>query len=252
MVDSHQPRPDNDAWREKVNELEGKRILIVDDDVNVLSLLESVLSMTGAEVYAAEGGVQALELFNAHAPDLVLLDIMMPDMNGLETCTRIQQRSRVPIIFLTALSQDNEVVRGLESGAVDYVTKPFSPRILVARAGAALRQAAPARLPESPILYDDGHLRIDLAARRVFVQGQAVKLTPMEYGLLLCLFQNAGCVMPYEEILERVWGEEYQDSVNYVHVYVRYLRQKLEPDPNEPAYILTERGTGYRFRLAVD
>ena len=234
-----------------MSSLEDKRILIVDDEDDVLHLLKSIFSDEGAEVSAARSGVQALQLLTAHPPDLVILDVMMPDMDGFETCAQIQQRSRVPIIFLTVLNRDEEVVRGLECGAVDYVTKPFSPRVLVARARAALRQAALARLLETQPPYDDGYLRLDLAARRVFVQGEAVNLTPMEYGLLLCLLGEAGCVVPYEEILERVWGEVYRDSINYVHVYVRYLRQKLEPDPDEPTYIHTERGTGYRLQLAA-
>jgi two-component system KDP operon response regulator KdpE len=234
-----------------VNDLEGKRILLVDDDVDLLGLMESMFSQAGAKVYAATSGGQALQLLAAHPPELVLLDIMMPGMDGFETCTQIRQRSRVPVIFLTALGKDKEVVRGLEIGAVDYVTKPFSPRVLVARAAAALRQAKLVSLPEIQPVYDDGYLRIDLAARRVSVQDEAVKLTPIEYGLLTCLFQNAGRVVSYDEILDRVWGEVYRDSNNYVHVYIRHLRQKLEPDPDEPTYIHTERGTGYRFQLAA-
>jgi two-component system KDP operon response regulator KdpE len=232
-----------------VSDLEGKRILVVDDEIDILRLIESIFSGEGAQVFAASSGEQALQLLATQSPDLVILDIMMPHMDGFETCNLIKQRSTVPIIFLTALSQDDEIVRGLEGGAVDYITKPFSSKVLVARVRAALRQATLADLSETQPLYDDGYLRIDPAAHRVFVQGEAVKLSPLEYGLLMCLFEDAGRVVPYDEILERVWGEVYRDSINYVHVYVRYLRQKLEPDPNAPTYIHTERGAGYRFQV---
>jgi DNA-binding response OmpR family regulator len=220
----------------------------VDDDVPLLHLIKAIFSEAGAEVYTAEGGPESLELLAAHSPELVILDVMMPDMDGFETCARIQERSRVPIIFLTALGLDEEIVRGLESGAIDYVTKPFSSRVLLARARAALRQADLVNRADTQPLYDDGYLRIDLVARRVFVQEEAVQLTPLEFGLLVCLYQHAGRVVPYDEILDSVWGEVYRDSVNYVHVYVRYLRQKLEPIPRSPQRIITERGEGYMLR----
>jgi DNA-binding response OmpR family regulator len=176
---------------------------------------------------------------------------MMPGLDGLEVCTRILSRANVPIIFLTALTQEIEVVEGLEHGAVDYVTKPFSPKVLVARVRAALRQAELLSGPETPPAYRDGYLAVDLRAREVRVRGERVKLTLTEYRLLTYLFQNAGQVLTFDEILENVWGPAYQESANYVHIYVHHLRQKLERDPTQPAYLLSEHGVGYRFAGAA-
>lgn len=229
--------------------LAGRRILVVDDDVQVLHLLESIFSRAGAEVYAAESGAQAVQLVMAHPPDLVVLDIMMADLDGFQTCAQIQQRSKVPIIFLTALTAERDIVRGLEHGAVDYVTKPFSPRVLVARAAAALRQVPPPRPAEALPPFDDGYLHIDPVARQVSVRGEAVALTSTEYELLIYLIKNADRVVSCAEILARVWGEGYQDSTNYVHAYIHRLRQKLEPNPGKPTYLRNVWGRGYGFGL---
>jgi DNA-binding response OmpR family regulator len=227
--------------------LQGKRILAVDDDPWILYLLTSVFSQTGAQIYTAADGKDGLRQFYDLRPDLVLLDIMMPKLDGWQACARIQDLSNVPVIFLSALARPQDISRGLESGAIDYVVKPFSPQILLARVRAALRQVAAASPPEGQMGYDDGHLAVALDENRVLVQGRQVMLTSTEYRLLAYLCQNAGRVVTYNEILKNVWGWAYRNSVNYVHVYVSYLRKKIEPDPSRPAYIHSERGIGYRF-----
>lgn len=230
--------------------LKNKNILVIDDDPNLVRLLEYTLSNVGVVVHTAESGEEGLRQFFARQPDLIILDVMMPEVDGWEVCTRIRQISDVPIIFLTALNGENNIVRGLDYGAVDYVVKPFGPKVLVARVQAALRQAeTTSRLKKAPA-YQDDYLTIDLDTRRVFVCGEPVKLTATEYQLLAYLVQNANQVLSFQQILETVWGSEYDDSVNYVHVYIWHLRNKLEEDPKAPRYLLTEHGVGYRFQGA--
>jgi DNA-binding response OmpR family regulator len=231
-----------------VSDLGGKTILVIDDDRNLLRLVEHTFSPTGALLYTAESGEEGLRRFYARQPDLVILDVMMPDMDGWQVCSRIREVSDVPIVFLTALGKELEVVRGLDCGAVDYVTKPFSPDILVARVRAALRRTDLASGQPKLPSYRDDYLTIDLEARRVLVRGKLVKLTATEYQLLAYLVQNSGRVLGFQQILEKVWGCEYQDSINYVHVYMSHLRNKLEEDPKNPCYLLTEHGVGYRFQ----
>jgi DNA-binding response OmpR family regulator len=175
------------------------------------------------------------------------MDIMMPGLDGWEVCSGIRRLSDVPIIFLTAKTGEGDMLRGFDLGAVDYVTKPFSIKVLLARAEAALRQGVGRHDSREVTGYDDGYLQVDLAGRLVRVNRQRVRLTQTEYRLLSVLVRNAGQVLSYEQILEHVWGWEYRDSPNYVHVYIRRLRQKLERDPGAPAYLLTERGVGYAF-----
>ncbi len=227
-----------------------KNILVIDDDPNILRLVEYTFSRTGIVVHTAESGEEGLRQFYAQQPDLIILDIMMPEMDGWEVCARIRQISDVPIIFLTALNGEENIVRGLDCGAVDYMVKPFGPRVLVARAQAALRQAELTSGLEKPPTYHDDYLTIDLETRRVFVRGEPVKLTATEYQLLAYLVQNASQVLSFDQILDNVWGSEYEDCVNYVHVYMWHLRNKLEEDPKDPRYLVTEHGVGYRFRKA--
>lgn len=232
--------------------MENKRILVVDDDPALLPLVEYTFAKEGYDVYTASDGRQALREFFAQRPDLVILDIMMPGMDGWETCRRIREVSDVPVLMLTARGQDEDIIHGLELGADDYMTKPFSIKVLLARARAVLRRAA---LPPpdygEPTTYGDDYLTVDLKERRVTVKGEPVKLTPTEYRLLAYLVQNAGQVLTFQQILQNVWGWEYQDDLDYVRVYVWHLRQKLEEDPKNPRYILTELGAGYRFEKAV-
>ena len=230
-----------------MSEIHGKSILVLDDDPDLLDLLTRVLGQRGARVLTAASAEDGLRQFDARQPDLVLLDIMLPEIDGWQVCERMRQRSEVPIIMLTALGQDQYIVRGLDSGADDYVPKPFSTEVLRARVRAALRRGTPASGEEKPPLYSDGYLTIDLGSRRVSVKGDRVGLSRTEYGLLAYLFQNAGRVLTVEQILDTVWGPDSAGNVEYVHVYISHLRRKLEVDPKNPRYLLTEHGVGYRF-----
>lgn len=227
--------------------MQGKKILIVDDDDALRALVADTFSWAGAQVFLATNGLEAQRLFFDHRPDLVILDIMLPDMDGWQVCARLLELANVPIIFLTALGQEHEIIKGLEIGAVDYVTKPFSPKLLLARSQVALRQAAYSLPAIKTSIYDDGYLSLDLEQRRVLIEGEPVKLTPTEYRLLIFLFQHAGRVLVFKEILEHVWGAGYQDNINYVHVCMSHLRRKLEADPEHPRYLRSEHGIGYRF-----
>jgi len=227
--------------------MQGKRILVIDGDPSLRRLLEYSFSQAGGQVYTAADGQEGLRQLYAHRPDLVILDIVMPNMDGWETCHHIRQLSEVPIIILSGLRQEDDVIRGLDCGADDYVTKPFSVKVLLARARAVLRRAALPPVTEEPVIYNDDYLTVDRGRRQVLVRGEPVKLTPTEYGLLAYLVQNAGRVVTCRQILEKIWGWEYQDDVDYVRVYIWHLRQKLEEDPRNPQYVLTEYGVGYRF-----
>jgi DNA-binding response OmpR family regulator len=228
--------------------MEKNKVLVVDDDPALLSLIEYTFEREGYEVLTASDGKEAIRQFFEHRPNLVILDVMMPRMDGWETCRRIREVSEVPIIMLTARGQDEDIVRGLEYGADDYLTKPFSIKVLMAHARAVLRRAAlPPVEGEEPITYCDDYFTIDLRERRVSVVGEPVKLTPTEYRLLAYMVQNANRVLTFQQILQNVWGWEYQDDLDYVRVYVWHLRQKLEEDPKNPKYIQTEVGVGYRF-----
>lgn len=227
--------------------MQDKKILIVDDDPSISTLVAQTFSWAGAQVYLAANGLEAQRQFFDHRPDLVILDIMLPDMDGWQVCARLLELTPVPIIFMTALGQEHQIIRGLESGAVDYVTKPFSLKLLLARAQVALRQAGSSPLADKIFLYEDGYLSLDLEQRRVLVQEKPVKLTPTEFRLLVYLFQNAGRVLTFQEILEHVWGQEYRDNINYIHVCISHMRRKLEIDPERPRYLRSEHGVGYRF-----
>jgi DNA-binding response OmpR family regulator len=232
--------------------LPGNRILVIDDDDRLLGLVQHILGYAGEQVFLANGGLEGLRQFLAHEPDLIILDIMMPGMDGWEVCVKIRQISHVPILMLTALGHERDIVRGLsESGADDYIVKPFNAEVLMARVGALIRRAALPPLSQKPVIYKDDHLRVDLALHQVWVQEQPVKLTITEYRLLAFLIQNANRVLSFDHILKHVWGNEYRDSVDYVHVYISRLRQKLEVDPKNPQYFLTQHGVGYRFQKSA-
>jgi two-component system KDP operon response regulator KdpE len=230
-----------------MSEIQGKKILVVDDDPDVLQLLVHTFSLADAQVLVANCGEEALRQFYVHRPDLIVLDVKMPDMDGWQVCLRICELSDVPIIFLTALDGDKELATGLGCGAVDYVTKPFSPEVLIARARAALRRRELPMAIEEPVTYADDYLTIDLKTRHVLVRGTPVKLTATEFHLLAYLVRNADRVLTFRQILEKVWGREYRGGINYAHVCIWHLRRKLEEDPKKPRYLLTEHGVGYRF-----
>jgi two-component system KDP operon response regulator KdpE len=224
-----------------------RKILVVDDEPRIIQFIRLNLEHDGFEVYEATSGPQALEKLRDQMPDLILLDVMMPDLDGFETLRLIRELSTIPVIMLTAKGEEDDRVRGLELGADDYVTKPFSPRELVSRVRAVLRRTEmPSQVTHETIQADD-RLSLDFDRREVWVEGELVKLRPTEYRLLFHLVQNAGWVVPHEQLLAKVWGYEYRDETHYLRLYINYLRQKLERDPSNPEYILTERGVGYRF-----
>lgn len=229
-------------------EFRNRSILVVDDEERMVRFIRLNLEHDGFQVISAFRGQQAINAIREDMPDLVLLDVMMPDLDGFEVLRIVRETSSVPVIMLTAKGEEDDRVRGLELGADDYVTKPFSPRELVSRVRAVLRRteaANPATRSEEIVV--DERMKVDFGRREVWIDGELVKLRPTEYRLLFHLMQNAGWVMTYDQLLAKVWGYEYRDEAHYVRLYVNYLRQKIEKDPASPKYILTERGVGYRF-----
>ena len=224
-----------------------RRILVVDDEERMVRFIRLNLEHDGFQVTEAYRGAEAIQRMRDAMPDLILLDVMMPDLDGFEVLKMIREISSVPVIMLTAKGEEDDRVRGLELGADDYVTKPFSPRELVSRVKAVLRRNDTASGGIHGLIEVDDRLKIDFDRREVWVEGQLVKLRPTEYRLLYHLVQNAGWVVTHDQLLARVWGYEYRDEPHYVRLYINYLRQKLEKDPANPKYILTERGVGYRF-----
>ena len=223
------------------------RILVVDDERRMVGFIRLNLDQDGFEVIEAYNGSEALERLRDSLPDLILLDVMMPDIDGFEVLRTIREISQVPVIMLTAKGEENDKVKGLELGADDYVTKPFSPRELVIRVKAVLRRGGTFEEDAEGLIEVDGRLKIDFSRREVWVDDELVKLRPTEYRLLYHLVQNAGWVLTHDQILTKVWGYEYRDEPHYVRLYINYLRKKIEEDPSNPKYIQTERGVGYRF-----
>ncbi|HEY5984282.1 MAG TPA: response regulator transcription factor [Anaerolineales bacterium] len=223
-----------------------RRILVVDDEERMVRFIRMNLEHDGYQVAEALNGKQAIDKLR-DTPDLILLDVMMPDIDGFEVLETVRQVSSVPVIMLTAKGEEDDRVRGLELGADDYITKPFSPRELVSRVKAVLRRTEGATGSMHGLIEVDDRLRIDFDRREIWLEGKLVKLRPTEYRLLYHLVQNAGWVVSHDQLLQKVWGYEYRDEPHYVRLYINYLRQKLEKDPSDPHYILTERGVGYRF-----
>ena len=229
------------------------KILVIDDEPAFLRLVDQVLTKEGYEVLMASSGQEGLRLLFTHKPDLVLLDVVMPQMDGWKTCNRIRDISDVPIVMLTGQQKSEEdIVRGLDNGADEYLIKPVGNKELVARVRAVLRRAELPSNGESrkKVTYSDGYLTVDIAERKVMVNGQRVKLTPREFRLFALLVENAGRTLTHRQLLEKVWGWEYMDDLDYVRIYISHLRQKIEPDPALPKYIITEAGVGYSFRKA--
>jgi two-component system KDP operon response regulator KdpE len=230
-----------------MSELRDKLILVVDDEMRMINFMRMNLELEGARVASATNGKQALEQAREDMPDVMLLDIMMPEMDGFETLKRLRAFSQMPVLILTAKDDEDDRVRGLELGADDYISKPFSHRELVSRIRAVLRRHYASPPIAQTLVQVDNRLQIDFARREVLVEGERVNLRPTEYRLLYHLVQNAGYVQTHQMLLTRVWGPEYRDESHYLRLYITYLRQKIEPDPAHPKYILTERGVGYRF-----
>ncbi|HIE57437.1 MAG TPA: response regulator transcription factor [Anaerolineales bacterium] len=229
------------------NDFQGRLILVVDDETRMIRFIRLNLEQDGFQVISAHNGYDALEQVRSQLPNLVLLDVMMPDLDGFEVLQRIREQSSIPVIMLTAKGEEDDRVRGLELGADDYITKPFSPRELVSRVRAVLRRTEAAGTVASGTIEVDNRLKLDFDRREIWVDGELVKLRPTEYRMLYHLVQNAGWVITHEQLLTKVWGYEYRDEPHYVRLYINYLRKKLEEDPAHPKYILTERGVGYRF-----
>lgn len=228
---------------------EGKRILIADDEPRMRHFVRMNLELEGFRVIEASDGLDAVRKVREELPDVVVLDVEMPKLDGFEALAEIRRTSPVPVIMLTVRADEEDRIRGLDLGADDYVTKPFSARELVSRINAVLRRvelSAPAERTSSRIQIDD-RLTVDFDRREVLVEGELVKLRPTEYRLLYHFVQNAGWILPHEQLLSKVWGPEYVDDNQLLRLYVTYLRQKIEPDPSNPRYIFNERGVGYRF-----
>jgi DNA-binding response OmpR family regulator len=223
-----------------------RKILIVDDEADMALLLQRTLVKEDYEVQVALEGREGLRQAHRFRPDLIVLDIMMPDMSGWEMLSRLREFSQVPVIMLTALCGEEAKVQSLDLGADDYVTKPFGIHELKARIQAALRRAAvPAARDDHILIFEQGKLVVDPYSYKVTVRGQPVDLTPTEHKLLFYLAYNAGQVLTHDQILEAVWGPGYEDSLINVKVYIQRLRRKIEVDPRRPQFILTKRGVGY-------
>lgn len=222
-------------------------ILIVDDEARMRRFIRMNMELEEFKVIEAANGLEALDQLRQHNPDLVVMDVMMPEMDGFETLAMMREFSTVPVILLTVKGDEEDIIQGLKLGADDYITKPFSPRELSSRVNAVLRRAAwPAPAPRT-ILQVDDRLAIDFNRHQVIVEGERIDLRPTEYRLLSHLIQNAGWVVPHDTLLAKVWGYEYRDETHYLRLYINYLRKKIEEDLANPKYILTERGVGYRF-----
>lgn len=225
-------------------------VLIVDDEKSLRDFIRRNLEVRGFNTLTSANGLEALAIFNTQSIDLVILDVMMPHMDGLETIRRIRQNSLVPIIVLSALGEEGDKIHALNLGADDYLTKPFGVGELLARLQAVLRRAQWVEVPARQGRLVRGEIIADLERHQVIVRGAPIELTPTEFNLLVYLMENAGKVIPHQSILQHVWGPEYGPESEYLRVYIGRLRQKIETDPANPRYLFTERGVGYSFDTA--
>jgi DNA-binding response OmpR family regulator len=257
-----------------------QKILIIDDDADLLQLASLIFKKAGAQVITANDGLDGISKFFTHHPDLVILDVMMPDSNGFDVCQRIRQVSDDPLIMLTSLNREEDMLKGLAAGADDFLSKPFNPEILLARAKTVLRRSQRSNghngqngsngsnghnghnenngyyrsnghtgstENSGSFSYNDGYLSIDIDRHEVLIHGKRIKLTPIEFRLLVYLARNGGKLLTFDRILANVWGSEYQGSIDYVHVYISHLRRKIEENANGSRYIMTVHGVGYVF-----
>ena len=225
---------------------EGIRVLVVDDEAAIRRFLRTSLTANGYVVFEAEQGAEALANLTANRPDLVILDLGLPDMDGTEVARQIRLRSQLPIIVLSVRGQESDKIAALDAGADDYLTKPFGVGELMARLRAAMRRITP---PEDESVFELGQLMVDLTRRLVRIDGNEVQLTPTEYDLLRALVTHAGRVQTHRQLLREVWGFGYEDELHLLRVNISNLRRKVEADPARPKYIVTEPGVGYRLRL---
>ncbi len=224
---------------------DGLRVLVVDDEPAIQRFLHTALTAEGYSVFAAASGAEALSAVVAHRPDLIVLDLGLPDMDGSEVTRRVREWASVPIIILSVRGQEADKIEALDAGADDYLTKPFGAGELLARLRVALRRASPS---ESAPVFVSGDLVVDLARRVVTLAGREVQLTPTEYDILRALVTYAGKVLTHRQILRQVWGAGYEQEAHMLRVNISNLRRKLEPDPSRPTYIVTEPGVGYRLK----
>ncbi len=220
-------------------------VLVVDDEPNILSVVQAYLQQEGFTVYTAADGLSALKAARAYRPDLIVLDIMLPGLDGIEVLRRLRQESNVYVLMLTAKADETDKIVGLTMGADDYLTKPFSPRELVARVKAILRRGRGVGQDEAPLNFR--RLRIDPEARQVWKDDRPVELTPIEFDILLALARHHGRVLSREQLIEHVWGYDYYGDERVVDVHIGRIRKKIEDDPAHPTWIITARGIGYRF-----
>ncbi len=225
----------------------GKKVLIIDDDSQMLQMVGFIFRRAGAQVITASDGRDGLNKLLSQQPHLVILDVKMPGMDGFEVCRRIRQVSDSAVVMLTALNQENDMLEGLDAGADDFISKPFTPEVLLARARTVLRRGEITRPRDSLFQYNDGLLEIDFEGRRIRLAGKPVKLTAVEFRLLVYLARNSGRVLTFDQILLNVWGNEYRGSIEHVHVFISHLRKKLQDDKKSPRYIVTVHGIGYSF-----
>jgi DNA-binding response OmpR family regulator len=225
----------------------GKKVLIIDDDNQTLQMVGFIFQRAGAQVITASDGSEGISKLRSHQPHLIILDVKMPGMDGFEVCRRIRQFSDSAVLMLTALNQEMDMLEGLDAGADDFLSKPFTPEVLLARARTVMRRGQHTQNTTPLFKYSDGHLEIDVDGRRVRMDGSNIKLTAVEFRLLVFLARNAGRVLTFEQILANVWGTEYRGSIEHVHVFISHLRKKLQEDIKKPRYIVTLHGIGYFF-----
>jgi two-component system KDP operon response regulator KdpE len=224
-----------------------QRVLCIDDDPDLVNLAQTWLRNAGYDACTAKDGNEGLQQLYCYRPDLVLLDIAMPRMDGWEVCRRIREMCEIPIIMVSVNGQKSDLVKAFNLGVDDYITKPIHFPELVARVQAVLRRHSTNAKQDEKAVFHNEEIDLEWRSRQVWVRGQRVTLSPTEFRLLSCLIENRGWVVTHEELLRKVWGPNYLGDRSYVKLYVRYLREKIEAEPSKPKWILTERGVGYTF-----
>lgn len=225
----------------------GKKVLLIDDDVDFLKMISLIFQEAGARPLLAQDSLEAMGMLFTQKPDLIILDAVMPEIDGFQVCQHIRRYFNTPLIMLSALDLEENMLKSLEAGADDLIAKPVKPEILLARCRALLRRGQHSNDSTELLTYDDGYLEVDLQKHRVLVRGKQAKLTPVEFRMLAYLVSNAGRVLPFDQILFKVWGSMYEGNDDYIHVYVSHLRSKIEQDSRNPRYILSVHGIGYIF-----